>query len=78
MYISELTKEEESLLYSTELTEKDLSEEEFLSWKVGEDVQKFYEQFIIPEMTKKEEEKENDLLEREEDDWMTDEDEFLA
>ena len=49
-----------------------------MSWKVGEDVQKFYEQFIIPEMTKKEEEKENDLLERGEDDWMTDEDEFLA
>ena len=31
-----------------------------------------------PGMTKKEEEKENDLLERGEDDWMTDEDEFLA
>lgn len=64
LYISELTKEEEAILDSPELSEKDLPEHEFRSYLLNDDVRKYKEEELKKVMIQGEEEQEKRALKR--------------
>ena len=64
LYISELTKEEEAILDSPELSEKDLPEHEFRNYLLNDDVRKYKEEELKKVMIQGEEQQEQRALKR--------------